>query len=394
MRHSIGALISQLAKELVPKNQWNELLVQLLQLCQHPNESHREIAMMLFTALAENLTKSLKKHFRTLQGIFTAGLSDPSVKVRVEALKALSTLVDMLDIEDDEDPQLVSSFSQVIEPLLGVMAAHFHEDDILCAGFDVLDNLAQSPTNVLDPFIPKIAELMARIAVNQQNQAGTREKAAKLLEDLIKHKVHKLLRPQNLIPALLEVSYALVVEPFEEDDSDATPQRWGIEILDAILLNIHIAKKDVFAGVLSKAGELVQSQNQEHRKGGFVILAIMADGCGQQLIDRLPSLIPVACAAMVQSPSESTVKVRMAACIVIEQFADHLHPDISAYHERILPHLMQVLANPNEHDMVKEKCCSALDVFCKSLDLAYCACNRTEHNRLGKNARRNSVIDR
>ena len=354
----------------MPKNQWAELLEQLFQLCQHPSESHREIAMMLFTALAENLTKSLKKHFRTLQAIFTRGLSDPSIKVRVEALRALSTLVDMLDEDEHEDePALVASFATVIEPLLAVMAAHFSEDDVLIAGFEVLDNLAQSPTNVLDPFIPKIAELMSRIVVNQDNESGTREKAAYLLEDLIKHKVHKLLKPTNLIPALLEVSYKLVVEPFDEDDTDATPQRWGIEILDAVLLNIHIAKKDVFPGVLGKAGELVQDQvNQDRRKGGFVILAIMAEGCGQLLVDRLPQLIPVACAAMVASPATSSVKVRMAACIVIEQFADHLHPDISAYHEKILPTLMAVLANPAEHDMVKEKCCSALDVFCQHLD--------------------------
>jgi hypothetical protein len=66
VRHSIGVLISTLAASLVPKNQWNDLLDQLLQLCRHPSESHREIAMMLFSALAENLTNTLKKHFKTV----------------------------------------------------------------------------------------------------------------------------------------------------------------------------------------------------------------------------------------------------------------------------------------------------------------------------------------
>jgi leucyl-tRNA synthetase len=188
VRHSIGALISSLAKELVPKGQWASLLDSLLQLCQHPSEGHREVAMMLFTALAENLTKSLQKHFVQLQAIFTRGLSDPALRVRVEALRALSTLVDMLD--EDEDGTHAQSFSTVIEPLLGIMGAHFHEDDILCAGFEVLDNLAQSPTAVLEPFIPKIAELMSRILLaGAAHEAGTREKAAYLLEDIIKHKV-------------------------------------------------------------------------------------------------------------------------------------------------------------------------------------------------------------
>jgi len=368
VRHSIGALISALAKELVPKGQWDALLPSLLQLCQHPSEGHREVAMMLFTALAENLTKSLQKHFVTLQQIFTRGLSDPALQVRVEALRALSTLVDMLD-EDDEEGTHASSFATVIDPLLSIMGAHFHEDDILCAGFEVLDNLAQSPTAVLDPFIPKIAELMSRILMaGPTHEAGTREKAAYLLEDIIKHKVHKLLRPNNLIPALLEVSYALICEPFDEGDDDSTPQRWGIEILDAILLSMHVPKRDVFPPVLAKAGELVQqSANQDARKGGFVILAIMAEGCSNLLVDKLSALLPIACAAMVDGAS-SSVKVRMAACVVVEQFADHLHPDISQYHELVLPHLMRVLANPAEHDVVKEKCCSALDVFCQHLD--------------------------
>jgi len=182
--------------------------------------------------------------------------------------------------------------------------------------------------------------------------------------------VHRLLRPNNLIPALLQVSYSLICEPFEEDDTDSTPQRWGIEILDAILLSMHIPKASVFPQVLTKAGEFVnQSANQDVRKGGFVILAIMAEGCGNLLVDKLPALLPVACAAMVDTnPQTSSVKVRMAACVVIEQFADHLHPDISQYHSMVLPNLMRVLANPHEHDMVKEKCCSALDVFCQHLD--------------------------
>ena len=366
VRHSIGVLISTLAATLVPKGQWNDLLEQLLQLCQHPSESHREVAMMLFSALAENLTQTLKKYFQKLFEIFTRGLTDSSVRVRTEALTALSTLVDMLD---EDEPERIAAFSSAIEPLIGVMSAHADNDDMLTAGFQVLDCLAESGTQVLDPFIPKITEFMCQIQMNNSSAPGTREKAGYLVTDIIKHKSSRLLKPNNLIPSLLQVIYRLVCEPFDDDDDELiTPQLLGIEMLDAMLLNLHIPKKDVYPALMTKIGELLGSPNSDERKGGLVMMAVMAEGCGNLIIDRLSQLVPIACQACLNTPQNQSVKVRMSACVVIEQFADHLHPDISAYHEHILPTLLQVLTNPNEHDMVKEKCCSALDVFCQHLD--------------------------
>lgn len=359
-------LISTLAASLVPKGQWDDLLDQLLQLCCHPQESHREVAMMLFSALAENLTNTLKKHFKKLFEIFSNGLTDSSVRVRTEALTALSTLVDMLD---EDEPERIAAFASVIEPLIGVMSSHSDNDDVLGAGFGVLDCLAESPTHVLDPFIPKITEFMCQVVLNPSSSTGTREKSGFLVKDIIKHKTHKLLKPTNLIPALMQVAYQLVCEPFDDDDDEyVTPQMLGIEILDAILLSLHIPKKDVFPSLMAKVSELIVSPNADQRKGGLVVLAVMSEGCGNILVDHLAQLVPVACAACLPTPEMQSVKVRMSACMVIEQFADHLHPDISAYHDAILPCLLQVITNPSEHDMVKEKCCSALDVFCQHLD--------------------------
>lgn len=77
----------------------------------------------------------------------------------------------------------------------------------------------------------------------------------------------------NLL-ALLEMIYVLVVEPATRR---ATRIRRPIAGASASwTLNIHIAE-NVFAGVLSKAGELVHSANQDHRKGGFVIWPTAAD---------------------------------------------------------------------------------------------------------------------
>jgi len=372
VRHSIGALISSLASQLVPKKQWPELLDALLSMCSHQSESHRQVAMKLFCALAENLTKSLQPHFKTLLAIFTRGLSDPTVSVRIEALKALSALVYMLD-EDSED-EFVASFSGVIEPLLQVMSHHASDADVLMAGFEVLDNLAGTPVQVLDPFIPGITELMCRLVTNSSAEYGTRTKAGELLEDIIKHKVHRLLKPVNLIPNLFKVSYKLLTEIFEDEEEMITPQLLAVGILDAILLNLHIPKKDTYPLLLNKADGFLQSSRDEDRKAGFIILAVMAEGCNQLIVDRLAQLVPVACAGLRYHPphgapnTESAVKVRINAAIAIEEFADKLHPDISAYHSTILPVLMDALTNPNEHDMVKEKACGALDVFVQHLD--------------------------
>jgi hypothetical protein len=306
---------------------------------------------------------------------------------------------------DEDEPDRVAAFGTVIEPLLAVMSANSSSDEVLVAGFEVLDNLAESPTNVLDPFIPKIAELMCQVIQSEMSEPGTREKAMNLIEvhththtrthapasenghrtsmrlrllktlssvivaqsnqvhhayastcacvhlrrrvcvqhcivsflsmlqDIIKHKAARLLKPVNLIPALLQVAFGLVCEPYnEDDDSSATPQYIGVTILDAIMAHQHIPKKDVFPIVLARVGELVHSADPDQRKGGFVTMAVMAEGCGPLVVDRLETLVPIACAACAFTEA-NTVPIRMAACIVIEQFADHLHPDISQYHQ-------------------------------------------------------------
>lgn len=367
VRKSIGGLISSLGVITVPKNQWNELLPSLLQFCQHPNEAHREIAMMLFSALAENLTVSLRKHFGTLQEIFTRGLSDSSVRVRVESVKALATLVDMLDAADEG---MIQSFKNVIDPLLKLMAAHFRNDDVLLAGFEVLENLAESPTAVLDPFIPQIAELMCAVVAAPQQEAGTREKAAYLLTDIIKYKVHRLLRPVNLIPALIEVAYKLITEPFDEEEAAETgmsPQTMGLEILDAILLNLHIPKKDVFPPMYAKAAQFISTNSSDTRKGGYVLLSVMSEGAHEYMCDRLSEMIPIALAGL--QPSEvNNAQVRLAATIAIEQFAEHLSPDVDKYHSSVLPALLTVIAREGENDVVRERACGALDVFCQQLE--------------------------
>lgn len=70
VRLAIAALISSLARRLVPKKLWNELLEYLLQCSRSEKVEHREVAMLLFRALAEDIGVELKPHFKTLLGIF------------------------------------------------------------------------------------------------------------------------------------------------------------------------------------------------------------------------------------------------------------------------------------------------------------------------------------
>jgi hypothetical protein len=96
VRLGVAALISKLAQKMIRLNKWSldELLQFLLQCSQSQQAGHREVAMLLFRHLSENIGEPLKRHFNTLQGIFTQGLKDPESGVRLEALKALAVLAE------------------------------------------------------------------------------------------------------------------------------------------------------------------------------------------------------------------------------------------------------------------------------------------------------------
>lgn len=360
VRLSIAALISALAKKIVPDGTWNELMQFLLECCKSGEAGHREVAMMLFRALAENIGDALKPHLAMMQNIFMMGLQDPSESVRTEALKALGVLVLYLETEEE-----IMNFRTVIPPMVAAVrqAVYSGNDEAASVAFEAFDELAESEAQVLVQHIPIIIQLMAEVMVTPTIDINIREKASMFVVQIVEAKAGKLVK-HNLVDPLLDCCFRLSVEPFADsfEVGEMTPQKLAVEILDSLAHNTP--KQVIFQRSMQHASSLLQpNQNENNMKGGLVVVAVLAEGLSEFFKEGLKQLVEVTCACTKHSSST----VRSAAAVAITQFADYLQPEILSFHEMILPCVFSMLLNPNETLSVKKRVVVAIEVFCENL---------------------------
>lgn len=360
VRNAVANLISAVGKKTVPKGEWNELLPFLLDCSKSAKVELREVSMLLFRALSENLPKALKPHLKTLQGIFVAALRDPVEDVRVEALQAIGALVEMVTVKND-----VKGFSEVVPALAECLQLSMQNDDEEAASvaFEVFENLAEAPVPVLNQHIVLIVKLMLAACANSKLDINLRDKASSFLTAIVEATPKKLVKA-NQVGELLTVGINMCNEVCAEDfeHERMTPQKLGVELLDTAVKSLP--KKLVHPLLLQHAIKLADSQIPNERKGGLIILAVMIEGAVDLIVDNLEPLVKLVCKA---TKDPETV-VRVASGVALTQLADYLHPDeIVKYHTVIMPYLFTILDNPAEDAAVRRSACTALDVICENI---------------------------
>lgn len=359
VRVSNAALVAAIARLDIPDGKWSNLLDFLVNCTKSEKVSHREIAMMLFRNLAENISDAFKKQYKALQSVFEAGLKDPNENVRKEALKAVGVLVEYLTEESH-----LTHFRKIIPILIETVhqAVAAGDEDTASAGFGVFDTLAEAPTNVFQQHFGQLISLMLEMVSHKELDVQTRYKACSFVCSIIQSKSGQITK-NNLFEPIMACGMSLVTEPFHDvfEAEQMTPQKMGVDILDG--LAAALPKRLIMQPYLAAAAKLMSSANLHDRKGGLVILALMAENCSENLKEQLPSLLQAVCAGM----KDSEAVVRAAACVALTQFGDYLQPEILQHHDAVIPNILMALMSTSETVMVKKKCCTSLEVFCEQI---------------------------
>lgn len=364
VRRSIAALIAKIAEETVPKNKWPELLDFLFQMTRSPSPDHREMGMLLFRALSENIPKALQAHGGVLQGIFVAGLSDAEDRVRVEALHALDALVEMVDPESDEQ---VMAFSSAIPPLVQLVSSylsashHEHDSEVVSVVFELFDSLTASPAPVLDPHLHLIVPMMMTVLRTHTFELNIRDQAAVFLQTVVKEKPKKITKQNHVLP-LLQAVVPLLCENNDHANEEVSPQHMGADLLDDVLLNIP--RKHTFEWTMSTISQLLASTQPGEVKGGLVVLSVAAESYCDLLAPHIDALVK----AVVSLTSHSSRYVRTAAWIALNQLSVHCSHLIVEYKRLILPALLRALSATGEDHQVTEKACFALETLTDQLE--------------------------
>ncbi|GBG68591.1 hypothetical protein CBR_g3136 [Chara braunii] len=220
VRRASADVVSIIAKHCVPSGQWPGLLPFLFECSQSSQEEHREVALILFSSLTETVGDMLRPQFVTLHAIFVNGLRDKdSSRVRVAALKAVGSLLDWIQTEQEVAVEIISCLARfkpktlvrhkLVLPILSVMCpvitepeGRDEEDEISAHRFaaQLVDTLAVNlPKKHVYP------PLLEFVKMNAHSQAANNREAASMVLGIIAEGCNEVMRQglDELMPLAL-----------------------------------------------------------------------------------------------------------------------------------------------------------------------------------------------
>ncbi|XP_074838563.1 importin-4-like isoform X1 [Carettochelys insculpta] len=241
---------------------------------------------------------------------------------------------------------LVPKIISALRELIPANEAHASE------AMEVLDELMESEVSVIVPHLSDVVAFCLEVASNQALGDDLRVKALTTLCFLIKLR-GKVVLKQRLLPPLLAALFPILsaepppgqldAEDQEEEEllegGDAqTPKHAAAQVID--MLALHLPPEKLFPQLMPYLEPALQSPRPYERKAGLMVVAVLAEGCGDHIRTRhLQALLGVICRAL----AEDSLVVRSAALFALGQFSEHMQRDMAAFAGEVLPLLLSYL---------------------------------------------------
>jgi len=388
-RLAIGAAIASTAKFAFIDNEgWNELLMALEKASQpDQNVDLREVSYILWRNLVSFCGGALKKHFGKILSILQRGLKDEkSIKIQVESVKAIGIMVEFL--ENEKEVAIIEGFIPSMVAVIDKCLKKGDEDNVI-AGMEVFNDLVESKIPVIHKHAEQLTKFNLKIAAAKDELPMTvRKQATNFATWMCKAKPKQVMKHGFLLP-FLTLCINLVIESADEDlgggprcaddhddgdhDEDCrgekgssflSPLGIACDLLDEIFLNIP--SEQCFPVAMGAIEKLLAGQQSNQRKAGYVVIAMMAEGCKEIMVkgDGLRVLLE-ACLKGIRDP---VTVVRKCSLEAVSQICTHCNFDILQFHELLLPAIFKIFENDDEVTNVLERALSAMEMFIDSYD--------------------------
>eukprot|EP01110_Echinostelium_bisporum_P009977 TRINITY_DN3465_c0_g1_i1.p1 TRINITY_DN3465_c0_g1~~TRINITY_DN3465_c0_g1_i1.p1 ORF type:complete len:1087 (+),score=415.45 TRINITY_DN3465_c0_g1_i1:159-3419(+) len=345
IRHKLCSGIAELGAILIPEGQWQELLPYLFNRTKSENEIHREAALSIFGGLASNMGSGFKPYFNVLKDVLATGLNDPSVKVRIAALSATSSLLQTL-----QEPNEKNSFQDLIPAMLNTInvALQATKEEEAQSALQMFVELAEAEPLFLRPFINNVVDSMMAIVAHTNFEDATRHLAFEVLNTLAETRPG-MMRKQvpQFVKKMLHLAITLMLNLDEEEvnewnlsddeEYEGTDYDIGEEALDRIALSMggHVVSE-----LFEMIPQLITNANWKHRHCALMTLAIVGEGCYKQLLPHLTDVMKL----IMPTFNDPHPRVRWAACNCIGQMSTDFSPEIQTqFHQMIIPALTAVM---------------------------------------------------
>jgi hypothetical protein len=371
-----GAIASTASAAFEMGQQWPELFNLLVQLLAEPEERLRILTFKILGELAEMIPEHLKSHTSTIANLIMQGCQDPSTKVAVEAMESTSNYVRNLG-----NTREIMHLVPVMRPLFEVMARCLanHDEDLVCEGLSLIQECFELEEPLINDFVEDIVNFSLSIVNGNDIEQDLMESAGQTLIATMQHRP-KLFAKKGMVaptlsvlmgivarsdPAAFEALYQLADkrDDDEDDDDEFNPEHSRQKMAQMIMdyMAIHVPSKYFMDIALNMISQGITSPDPQMRKAGCAALGIIAEGCGDNLRERLESIVPV----LLNAFSDQEYYVRECACFAMGQFAEFMQPEILTFNQTILPVVFNALSEPRF--TIQGHACYILENFCENL---------------------------
>ncbi|DAA25737.1 importin-4 [Bos taurus] len=376
--HSVSLSLAQLSAAIFRK-EGLEAWPQLLQLLQHsthsPHIPEREMGLLLLSVVVTSRPEAFRPHHRELLRLLNETLGEVgSPGLLFYSLRTLTTMAPYLGIDDVPLARmLVPKLIVAVQTLIPIDEAK------ACEAMEALDELLESEVPIITSHLSEVLTFCLEVAKNVALGDAIRVRILCCLTFLVKVKSKALLKNRFLPPLLHTLFPIMAAEPplgqldpedqdVEEEELDPglvgeTPKHFAVQVVD--MLALHLPPEKLCPLLMPMLEEALRSQSPYQRKAGLLVLAVLSDGAGDHIRQRLlPPLLQIVCKSL-EDPSQV---VRNAALFALGQFSENLQPHISSYSGDVMPLLLSYLKSvPPGHTHHLAKACYALENFVENL---------------------------
>ncbi|XP_047717366.1 importin-4 [Prionailurus viverrinus] len=377
-QHSVSLSLAQLSATIFRK-EGLEAWPQLMQLLQHsthsPHIQEREMGLLLLSVVVTSRPEAFQPHHRELLRLLNETLGEVgSPGLLFYSLRTLTTMAPYLGTDD------VPLARMLVPKLIVAMQTLIPVDEAkACEAVEALDELLESEVPIITSHLSEVLTFCLEVAKNVALGDAIRVRILCCLTFLVKVKSKALLK-NRLLPPLLHTLFPIMaaepplgqLDPEDQDSEEEeveiglvgeTPKHFAVQVVD--MLALHLPPEKLCPLLMPMLEEALRSERPYQRKAGLLVLAVLSDGAGDHIRQRLLSpLLQIVCKGL-EDPSQV---VRNAALFALGQFSENLQPHISSYSGEVMPLLLAYLKSvPSGHTNHLAKACYALENFVENL---------------------------
>ncbi|KAJ6238060.1 importin-4 [Anaeramoeba flamelloides] len=360
--NSVIQIIGVIARNSLSEGRWKELFQLVRQMTINENVKYRIIAQKILFCFAEFLgSEIVRNDFDWFVETLNKALNDEDLRVRIESVQTVGKIADFIKRKNK-----IKKFRILLKPTLAVLQycidEGFTRESLL--SLDVLDEITDSYSPIIQPYLKEIIEFTFSIASNQKIDLEVRTGSFSYILG-IGNKQPEILLDENILENLIETIFLLSVdvinyereeeaenenenyyysmnnnfnEEFEDEvEYQLAPNRETFQLLEIICIKFD--SEEIFELLLNKIYLIFQKATKEQgisQKVGLEVsirlLSLISVGAFEIMKAKIENIFEMLKIAL----NEKDERVFTAACSCLANISDRLHPEIFIYSEKIV----------------------------------------------------------